>query len=151
METIDFNEVIRDNIEVVGELLPESSLVKKGVNAGIVNILSGDNCIIDESGLTYNICLLFVYTRFTNQNGHVICINVRRYEGGLPIIKVSKIDGLNWNEPYGVQVIYKIEDGRTRVWVSGGGLVIGKGITKEYYKDSLPDDGVKVNLNNGIL
>ena len=151
METIDFNEVIRDNIEVVGGLLPESSLIKKGVNTGIVNISPADCCVIDESGWNYNIGLLFIYTRYNNQNGHVIYINVRRLDGGLPIIKVSKIDGLNWNEPYGVQVIYKIEDGRTRVWVTGGGLVIGKGITKEYYKDSVPDDGIKVNLNTGIL
>ena len=31
METIDFNEVIRDNIEVVGELLPEATYSKKGL------------------------------------------------------------------------------------------------------------------------
>ena len=31
METIDFNEVIRDNIEVVGELLPEATSLKKGL------------------------------------------------------------------------------------------------------------------------
>ena len=31
METIDFNEVIRDNIEVVGELLPEATSKNKGL------------------------------------------------------------------------------------------------------------------------
>ena len=31
METIDFNEVIRDNIEVVGELLPEATSKSKGL------------------------------------------------------------------------------------------------------------------------
>lgn len=31
METIEFNEVIKQNIEVVGELLPEATTASKGL------------------------------------------------------------------------------------------------------------------------
>lgn len=70
METIDFNEVIRDNIEVVGELMSEATSLKKGLaSPGMYRVMfvSGKAIKIIPNKTSYT---FLNYRAIVYNNGH---------------------------------------------------------------------------------
>lgn len=127
--------------------LSNSDLNTTGLISGIKKLKSSDqNLIMDCSDSDYNINILGIVHSYSNQPSHLILITVCRYHDGNPNVLVKNLSGSENHKQYGVYIYYKIEDGRTRVWLKGFGLLLGNNTTINARSEAIPSDAILLNF-----
>lgn len=151
METIDFNEVIRDNIEVVGGLLPEATATKSGIIKGFVRLTNTQwrLIVIPSSYALYDKEILLILSSFENQPSGVFFMSLKRYNSSSsPGFEVAKLSKAYIDKNYGVKIKYKISSNNLSVWIFGKGLmIVDDSLPSEPQLSEPDDDAIDVDLN----
>lgn len=137
----------------MAELIPVAGVRIKGLTNNIIRTSSATvwHKIFEENRNQYNCVMLGTMFTYANQDAVTLLINARKYLSLEPELIVRKLISTKIIKPYSPEISYKIENSKLTIWAKGYTyLVLSSEVqnTLEPYRDTPPEDAIKVDLNS---